>query len=343
MKKTAVVLFNLGGPDELRAVEPFLFNLFNDPAIINLPNPFRWLVAKLISKRRVKEATHIYQQMGGKSPILAQTEQQKNALEKELNSEKTKGYKVFIVMRYWHPRAWDVKKEVKKYNPDTVVLLPLYPQYSTTTSGSSMKEWQGYLKNRYPTKVVCCYPEMEGFTKPIAEDVSQAIKKAQKHGKPRVLFTAHGLPKKIIEKGDPYQYQTNKTIAAIKKHIDPSCDYDSVACYQSRVGPLEWIKPYTDEEIKKAGAEGVPLVVVPIAFVSEHSETRVELDIEYKDLAEKSGVPFYHRVATVQDNPLFIQGLKQLVLQKTQGCEGCALESKCCFKNTLAQTKNFMT
>jgi len=343
MKKTAVVLFNLGGPDGLKAIEPFLFNLFKDPAIIDLPNPLRWLVAKLISKKRLKEATEIYQNLGGKSPILEQTELQIKALEKELNSEKTNDYKVFIAMRYWNPRAKKTIQNVKKYNPDNVVLLPLYPQYSTTTSASSLKEWQEHLGNLYPIKAICCYPQIEGFTKPIAEETVRAIEKAKKYGTPRVLFTAHGLPKKIIEKGDPYKFQVDKTIKAIKEHIGTDHDYESVSCYQSRVGPLEWIKPYTDEEIKKAGQGRIPLVVVPIAFVSEHSETLVELDIEYKELAEKSGVPFYARVSTVQDNPLFIKGLKRLVEDEVRPCEGCSENNKCCFKNTLEQTKLFST
>lgn len=343
MKKTAVILFNLGGPDNLKAVRPFLFNLFNDPAIIALPNPFRWVLAQIISRKRVKEATKIYQSLGGKSPLLEQTQAQSAALEKELNTEKSNSYKIFTVMRYWHPRAETVFKEVCAYEPDEVVLLPLYPQYSTTTSASSFKEWQALSRGKFPTRVICCYPESEGFVATIAKEIDKALQNKNSKEKTRILFTAHGLPQKVIDAGDPYQQQINKTVAAIKKNMTQMQGVESVTCYQSRVGPLEWIKPYTDDEIKKAGKEGVSLIVVPIAFVSEHSETLVELDIEYKELAESWGVPSYQRIKTVQDDPGFIQGLKKAVQSPGMLCNGCDQNNKCCFKNTLAQSKFFST
>lgn len=342
MKKKAVVLFNLGGPDSLESVKPFLFNLFYDPAIIALPNPFRWFLAKFISKKREKEATEIYGQLGGKSPILEQTYNQAKTLEKELNSEKTTNYKVFTVMRYWHPRAEEIVKEVRSYNPDEIILLPLYPQYSTTTAASSIAEWKKSVKDFYPTKIICCYPELDGFIKPIAKAIDEAIKKMKPYGKVRVLFTAHGLPKKIIEKGDPYKYQVEKTVSSIKKQMSCLKDVSTVTCYQSRVGPLEWIKPYTDEEIKKAGKEKVSVIVVPIAFVSEHSETLVELDIEYRELAKKEGVPYYSRIPTIQCNPMFIKALKKLIIENNETpCYACSEKNKCCFKNTLDKSKYF--
>lgn len=335
MKKIAVVLFNLGGPDKLESVEPFLFNLFNDPAIINLPKPLRWLVAKLISKRRTPEAQSIYQHLGGKSPLLEQTQAQAEALEQALKADKSADYKVFIAMRYWHPRAQEIFKKVQDYNPTKVILLPLYPQYSTTTSGSSLKEWKRLTKERYPSQAICCYPALKGFTHTLAKRVDQAVEKAKAYGRPRVLFTAHGLPKKTIEKGDPYQNHVLLTVEKIKAEMATLSEADPVVCYQSRVGPLEWIKPYTDDEIRKAGEAKAPLVMVPVAFVSEHSETLVELDIEYKDLAKDEGVPFYERVSTVQDTPAFIDGLKSLVMgQLKGGCDGCYIQNRCCFKNT---------
>jgi ferrochelatase len=305
MKKTAIILFNLGGPDCPEAIKPFLFNLFNDKAIIGAPQPIRWLLAKFISSRRTPVAKEIYAQIGGKSPLLDFTKEQARALEKSLGE----GYKVFIAMRYWRPFAHETALEVKEYGPDEVILLPLYPQYSTTTSGSSIKDWQN-LGLTVATRVVCCYPEEPGFIAAMADLISQALQKAGEGT--RLLFSAHGLPKKVIERGDPYQFEVEKSAAAVVKALNIP-DLDWLVCYQSRVGPLEWIGPATDEEIKRAGKEGKKLVLAPIAFVSEHSETLVELDIEYRHLAEQSGVPAYIRVPALGAHPAFISGLARLV------------------------------
>jgi protoporphyrin/coproporphyrin ferrochelatase len=309
--KTAIVLFNLGGPDNLDAVKPFLFNLFNDKAIIGLPQPLRYLVAKLISTRRAPFAKDIYSQMGGKSPILELTNQQAQALEKELLP--TGEYKVFVAMRYWKPFTKDVVDQVKDYNPDKVILLPLYPQYSTTTSGSSFKEWYKQAKIKgleVAHHNICCYPFDTHFIDAHIQAIQPIYKEAEKHGKPRILFSAHGLPQKIIDKGDPYQWQVEKTVSKIMAKLG---NYDFVICYQSRVGPLKWITPSTNDEIARAGKDGVPIVVVPIAFVSEHSETLVELDIEYKHLADVNGVPKYLRVPALATAPEFIKSLAWLV------------------------------
>jgi len=314
VKKVAVVLFNLGGPDSPEAVRPFLFNLFNDPAIIGAPGPVRWLLAKYISHRRAPVARQIYANLGGRSPLLEQTQAQARALEKALSAGGLEA-RAFICMRYWHPMTAAAVEAVQRYGPDQVVLLPLYPQYSTTTSGSSLAAWKAEAARQkldLPTTEVCCWPTSAGLIGALAAKVSAAVHKAAAHGEPRVLFSAHGLPKKVIRGGDPYQWQVEQTAAALVEKMNlPGLDWQ--VCYQSRVGPLEWIGPSTEDEIKRAGADGVPLVVVPIAFVSEHSETLVELDIEYRDLAEAAGVPGYHRVPTVQDDPLFIGGLADVV------------------------------
>lgn len=326
MKKTAVILFNLGGPDSPEAVQPFLFNLFNDPAIIAVPNPMRYFLAKLISSRRAPKAQEIYQLIGGKSPILENTKAQAEALEAALGKE----YKTFICMRYWHPMSDEVAKQVKEYNPDEIILLPLYPQFSTTTTGSSVKDWRCAAKAVHldkPTRTACCYPTQKDFIFAQAKLVRDAYEEALKLGTPRILFSAHGLPEKIITKGDPYQWQVEQTTLKVVEELDIH-GLDFVNCYQSRVGPLKWIGPSTEDEITRAKNDNVPIVLVPIAFVSEHSETLVELDIEYKHLAGDAG---YFRVPTVSLAPQFIESLKAIVQGDDSGCGNCN-GFACCYK-----------
>ncbi len=310
--KTAIILFNLGGPDSIESVQPFLFNLFYDPAIITVKNPLRWLIAKLISSRRAKTAQEIYRQIGGRSPILPNTEQQAAALQKKLGPD----FKCFIVMRYWHPRADEQIKAVKAWNPDKIILLPLYPQFSTTTTGSSIAEWKRIAKKEQlniKTQEICCYPNNAGFIKAVSDKVVQSILNFDKTlKKPRLLFSAHGLPKKIVTSGDPYQSQVEETVEAIIKSTGMQ-DLDYQICYQSRVGPLEWIGPSTEAEIERAAHDKVPVIVVPVAFVSEHSETLVELDIEYRELAEKLKIPAYLRLPTVDCDEPFIDGLCEII------------------------------
>ena len=324
MVRTAIVLFNLGGPDGPRAVRPFLFNLFNDPAIIGAPGPLRWLLAQGISRLRAPVTRRIYDELGGGSPLLANTEVQARALEAVLNAQ-TGGngqtgdgeVKAFVAMRYWHPMSEETARAVKAYDPERVVLLPLYPQFSTTTTGSSIAAWAGAAARaglEVPTRALCCYPTEPGFVAEVAGRLRSALARAVGHGAPRVLFSAHGLPKKIVERGDPYQWQVERTVAAVVEALGQG-DLDWRICYQSRVGPLEWIGPSTEAEIARAGRDGVALVVVPIAFVSEHSETLVELDIEYRRLAREAGVPVYIRAPTVGVGAAFIAGLADLVRQ----------------------------
>jgi protoporphyrin/coproporphyrin ferrochelatase len=311
MKKIAVILANLGGPDSLRAVRPFLFNLFNDPAIITLPNPFRWLLATFISTKRKKTAQEIYKQIGGKSPILDFTLEQAEALEKWLNNNSGCTVKLFTTMRYWKPFARQVVKDVKSYAPDEIIFIPLYPQFSTTTTASSVKEWRKESQKHHlsvPCKVLCCYPVEPSFIAAHSELITTTYQQALASGIPRILFSAHGLPKKMIEKGDPYQWQVEQTVKAITEKLRIN-KLDYRICYQSRVGRLEWITPSTEEEIENAGKDNVPLVIVPISFVSEHSETLVELDIEYKKLAGQHAVPGYYRVPALATEKLFIESL----------------------------------
>lgn len=319
--KTAVVLFNLGGPDSLEAVEPFLRNLFSDPAIIGLPNPLRWLVAKLISSRRRTTAQAIYAQIGGKSPLRELTEAQAAALQTRLNDDGAGDHRCFLAMRYWHPFADETAKAVAAYAPDRIVLLPLYPHYSKTTTGSSFKDWAGAAAAAgltQPTASVRDYPDHPGYVAALAAQLRHALDQARLKGAFRLLFSAHGLPKKVIDGGDPYQAQIERTAAAVIAALGTdAAGLDWRVCYQSRVGPLEWIGPPTEAEIKRAGEEALGLVVLPISFVSEHSETLVELDIEYRELAEHHGVPFYIRVPALGTDAGFIAALADLVHQSS--------------------------
>jgi len=311
----AVVLFNLGGPDRADSIEPFLFNLFNDPAIIGLPGFFRRPLARLISRRRTPVAREIYAKLGGGSPILANTEAQAQALEAQLKTRGTPA-RVFIAMRYWQPFAAEAARAVAATAPTQIVLLPLYPQYSTTTTASSLASWNEAARGAglaCDTRALCCYPAERGFVTAVAALIREKLE-GWRGPPPRLLFSAHGLPKKVIRRGDPYQWQVERTAGAIATALGPAAS-DWVVCYQSRVGPLEWIGPSTDAELRRAGADGKPVMVVPIAFVSEHSETLVELDIEYRHVAEAAGVPAYMRVPTVSAHPTFIEGLARLVEQ----------------------------
>ncbi len=313
MTRLAVVLFNLGGPDRPEAVEPFLRNLFSDPAILSVPWPVRPLLAWLIAKRRAPVARDIYAQLGGASPLLGLTRRQAAALEARLNADKVDA-RAFVCMRYWHPTGDEVARAVKAYNPERIVLLPLYPQFSTTTTESSFKDWHRAAKAaglERPTHAICCYPTEDGFIDAVAELTRKALTEASSAGTPRVLFSAHGLPKRIVARGDPYSSQVETTAAAVARKLGLSPS-EWVVCYQSRVGPLEWIGPATMDELDRAGAARVPVAVVPIAFVSEHSETLVELDIDYRRHAERAGVPAYIRVPAVAEHPSFIAGLARL-------------------------------
>jgi protoporphyrin/coproporphyrin ferrochelatase len=327
MTKVAIVLFNLGGPDRREAVEPFLFNLFNDPAIIAAPGPLRWLLAKFISKRRAPIAREIYGHIGGGSPLRENTELQARALEARLSD--LGEVRCFIAMRYWHPFTVEAVAAVKAFAPDRIVLLPLYPQYSTTTTSSSLAVWRRSARANglaTPQYAICCYPRNGGFVRAVAKHVMEGLAKASAAGRPRVLFSAHGLPKRIVAAGDPYAWQVEQSCAAIVESLGQR-DLDWVVCYQSRVGPLEWIGPATDKEIERAGQNRVPVVVVPIAFVSEHSETLVELDIEYAALAMRAGVPAYVRVPTVSVADAFIGGLADMVRERIAGTIGIAPEA----------------
>lgn len=348
-KKTAVVLFNLGGPDSKNAIRPFLLNFFMDKNIINLPVPFRCILAWAIAKRRSKrEAGESYGELGDKSPLLQNSEKQAKAIEKALNTTKSETFKTFVCMRYWHPMAPQVVREVRDWNPDQIVILPLYPQFSTTTSWSSLQVWNkamfeaGYDRE---TSMVCCYPKNKGFISASAKNIKEQIRAAKKDGYEdiRILFSAHGLPEDIIKSGDPYQWQCEDSAKRIFKEIGLKNDkVDWSICYQSRVGPKKWIGPSLDQELERAAKDNKAVVIYPHAFTQEHVETLVELDIEYKEAAEEMGLHGYYRAKTVGDHADFIKGMASLVKKhvKKKGirAEGdrciCPTEfSRCCMRD----------
>ena len=316
--KKAIILFNLGGPDKLESVEPFLFNLFNDPAILDLPTFLRYPLAKLISNRRAPVAKKIYAELGGSSPILKLTKEQSEALETKLNQTETDNeYKCFIVMRCWNPRANDVIKDVQLFNPEEVILMPLYPQYSAATSGSSIKEWKDVCKkNNYKikTSTICCYPTDKNFINAHTKEIIKKIKDLKNF---KLIFSAHGLPEKNIKKGDPYQWQVEQSVKKIVENLNIE-NLDWILSYQSRVGPLKWIGPSTEDIIVENSKLGKHIILVPIAFVSEHSETLVELDIEYKEIADANGCKNYTRVPALGINEDFIKTMSELIIKKNE-------------------------
>ena len=315
-RKIAVVLFNLGGPDKPASVRPFLVNLFKDPAILRVPFFVRPWLARIIARARVKAASANYAILGGKSPLLELTEQQARALEGALSDMNAR---CFVAMRYWHPFSLAAAREVKAWEPDEVVLMPLYPQYSTTTTGSSLSAWRDAAAQAglvAPVSTLCCYHSDPGYARATAAMVRRAYADARAALDPavplRVLFSAHGLPESIVKAGDPYQFQVECTVAAVVRELAMP-DLDHTVCFQSRATPQKWIDPSTEVEIERAAHDKTAVLVVPIAFVSEHSETLVELDVEYRELAEKEGVPGYFRCPAQNSDPGFIEALAELV------------------------------
>lgn len=323
--RLAVVLFNLGAPDHPEAVRPFLGNLFRDPAILRVPPFVRAFLGRWIARSRLRPAQENYARLDGRSPLLDLTRAQAAALEGALPEYVVR---CFIAMRYWHPMSDDVAKAVLAWRPDRLLLLPLYPQYSSTTSGSSLMAWREAAARAglaASVRAICCYPVNAGYIGAVT-DMAQTLYEAQRRELPasvplRMLFSAHGLPKAIVQAGDPYQWQIGQTVAAVLSAWGTTPP-DWTICYQSRATPQEWLSPSTEAEIERAAREGVAVMVVPIAFVSEHSETLVELDVDYRALAERLGVPGYFRVPAPGTHPSFIAGLADIVRTALSRPEG---------------------
>lgn len=311
------MLFNLGGPDSLAAVRPFLYNLFSDPDIFRFPLAFitQKLFAWLISRRRAHEATKGYAAIGGKSPLLENTQAQAIALQLALGNA---ALDVYVCMRYWHPLTKEVVTELKQKGYEQLILLPLYPQYSITTTGSSYNEFQRECRRqRYQPAMQLVPPwyAHPDYQRAIVECLGAELKKFPDPNPvhTQVLFSAHGLPQKIVDGGDPYADQIRATYESVRAQLGWP---HTTLCFQSRVGPLEWLRPYTEDVVREKAAAGAKQILVyPIAFVSDHSETLYELGMTYANLARDLGVAHYRVTPALNDHPLLIRALKQLVLE----------------------------
>lgn len=319
MDRVGVLLLNLGGPDKLEDVGPFLYNLFSDPEIIRLP--FSWLqrpLAWLIASRRTQKSQENYKQIGGGSPLRRITEAQGEALKEQLQALGQEA-NIYVGMRYWHPYTEEAIAQLTQDNIDQLVILPLYPQFSISTSGSSFrlldKLWREDPKlQRISYKVIPSWYKQPSYLQAMAELIAQELDQFPNPDSVRVFFSAHGVPKNYVEEaGDPYQQEIEECTALIMQTLNRPNEH--TLAYQSRVGPVEWLQPYTDDALQELGAKGVKdLVVVPISFVSEHIETLQEIDIEYREVAEESGIENFRRVPAPNTHPLFIRALADLVL-----------------------------
>lgn len=310
--KKAILLMSMGGPDRLESVQPFLFNLFKDKAIIRLPTLWRYVLAFIISRLHAKTSKENYEKIGGCSPLLQNTKKQAVALELALNNQRDgHEYTCFVGMSYWHPFIKEAVDQMKPYDPDEVYLLPLYPQFSTTTTASVLSEAHKRLKGigeKIPVKEISSFHIEEGYIQALSELIEKKWKNI-KLDKKHLLFSAHGLPLSIVEDGDPYPEQCAETMEAVLDRLPFSVK--ATLCYQSKVGPQKWLEPSLRDEIDRAATKGEAVLIVPLSFVSEHVETRVELKMDYKNYAKKVGLPFYDVVETVGVHPNFISGLVQ--------------------------------
>ncbi|HKT54415.1 MAG TPA: ferrochelatase [Caulobacteraceae bacterium] len=312
-RRVAVVLFNLGGPASLAEVGPFLFRLFCDPAIIGAPAAVRYPLAALIALLRTRQAKANYAVMGGASPLMRETEAQRTALEAALTARAPEtAFKVVTAMRYTAPTSAEAARAVEAFAPDEVVLLPLYPQYSATTTGSSKQAWEKAYRGGGKARTVCCYPASPSLVKAHAAQILAAWIAAGRPQPVRLLFSAHGLPVSAVQGGDPYQSQVEASAEAIAAVLGEGWDWR--VCYQSRVGPMKWLGPYTVDAIAEAVRDGRGVVIAPIAFVSEHVETLVELDRDYRRIAEAAGCRAYVRVPALGVAPEFIGALADSAL-----------------------------
>ena len=330
MAKVGVLLLNLGGPERIQDVGPFLYNLFSDPEIIRLPNPIlQKPLAWLISSLRSGKSQDAYRSIGGGSPLRRITEQQARELQSELRSRGVDATS-YVAMRYWHPFTESAVADIKADEVDEVVVLPLYPHFSISTSGSSFRELQRLRQadakfSSLPIRCIRSYFDDPGYIDAMAGLIAEQICGCEKPDAAHVFFSAHGVPKSYVEEaGDPYQQEIQSCSQLIMQRLGELLGHanPSTLAYQSRVGPVEWLKPYTEEALQELGEAGVQeLVVVPISFVSEHIETLEEIDIEYREIAHIAGIRHFRRVPALDTNPAFISGLADLVQRAMAGPE----------------------
>ncbi len=319
MGRVGVLLLNLGGPDKLEDVGPFLYNLFSDPEIIRLP--FTWLqrpLAWFIASRRMKKSQENYRKIGGGSPLRRITEAQGEALREQLHDLGQEA-NIYIGMRYWHPYTEEAIARLTQDGIERLVILPLYPQFSISTSGSSFRLlerlWQENPKlQQIEYTVIPSWYKQSGYLQAMAELIVQELDQLANPEEAHIFFSAHGVPKSYVEEaGDPYQQEIEECTYLIMQTLNRPNAY--TLAYQSRVGPVEWLQPYTEDAIPELGEKGIKdLVVVPISFVSEHIETLEEIDIEYRELAEEAGIHNFRRVPALNTHPVFVKALADLVI-----------------------------
>jgi protoporphyrin/coproporphyrin ferrochelatase len=314
-RRVGIVLFQLGGPDTLEAIEPFLYNLFCDPDIIDFPfaRIGRKPLAKLISTTRARKVQHHYASIGGGSPIRRHTERQARALENELRNRGMDA-RCFVAMRYWHPFTREAVAQLRAAECDEVVLLPLYPQYSSTTTGSSLNEWQRLFLDDLPVHCVEPFYRNAVFLDAVVEKINAALSRFDVPERPEIVFSAHSLPMSVIEKGDPYQRQIEETVQLLMAR--GGWDNPHRLCYQSKVGASRWLQPSLRSTIQNLAAEKVrEACVVPVAFVSDHVETLGEIDHEAREQALRLGFTQFEMSAGLNDSPKFIRALGEMVQQ----------------------------
>ncbi|HET56360.1 MAG TPA: ferrochelatase [Ignavibacteria bacterium] len=314
MNKTAVVLFQLGGPDSISTIEPFLYNLFQDPDIFKIPIGQKFF-AKMISKRRAPKVAEEYELIGGKSPINEWTEIQRRLLEDELRKE-IDNVDVITAMRYWHPLTNVAAKKIEDGSYDKVVLLPLYPHNSISTVGSSFNEWKREYKGD-TSKLIYIYDfyNNEKYIKALNERIDETLERFPEEirNDVQLVFSAHGTPISMVKKGDPYSRQIQETVNLVMNMRNNSHEHH--LCFQSKVGPVKWLEPATDQMIEKLAHNGKKhLLIIPISFVSDHVETLFELDIEYREDAEKNNIENYIVMKGLNDSPTFISALKEITI-----------------------------
>ncbi len=314
--KIAIILLNMGGPDSLEAIEPFLYNLFQDPDIFKIPFGQK-IFARFISRLRSPKVAEQYKHIGGKSPQNEHTETQRRLLEKSLRNANIDA-DVFTAMRYWYPLTEEVVKTISKKNYDEIILLPLYPHFSSVTTGSSFNEWWRHYKGE-KNKIVQInnFHNHPKYLSAVNKRIDEGLNKFSEleNGDVELLFSAHSLPESLVKKGDPYQAQVLETIRLIMELRNNSEKHH--ISYQSKVGPVKWLQPSTHNKIKELGGVGVKnLLVIPISFVSDHIETLYELDVEYRKVARENGISNYKVMTALNDSPDFIAHLHELVLKE---------------------------
>jgi protoporphyrin/coproporphyrin ferrochelatase len=325
-RRLAVVLFQLGGPDTLEAIEPFLYNLFCDPEIIDFPfaRIGRKPLAKLISATRARKVQKHYATIGGGSPIRRNTERQAHALENELARQGLDA-RCFVAMRYWHPFTREAIDQISQAGCDEVVLLPLYPQYSFTTTGSSLNEWRRLFQDRLPSHCVTDFYRNTMYLDAVIERIDEALGRFPRREAPEILFSAHGIPLSVVERGDPYQREIEETVQLLMNRGGWANRHR--LCYQSKVGASKWLQPSLHRALHDLASESVREVcVVPVAFVSDHVETLGEIDHEAREEAQELGIKQFEMTAGLNDSTTFIQALGQIVIDAISSDVSAAVE-----------------